>query len=264
MPVAGFGTRLLPMAKAVPKELLPIGDKPAIQYAVEEAVAAGIERIVFVCHPKRKDVLRYFSPDRELKNFLRKRGKRELLKKLGKLESLASFEAVYQREPRGLGDAVLCARRAVGDESFLVILPDILVLGEAPASVQLCRAQRRLGGWGLLLERVPRKKISSYGVIRGKALPNGCYQIEAAVEKPRPEKAPSNLAILGRYIFPPQIFDCLKKTRPGALGEIQLTDAINTLASESRGWGKVCHGKVLDVGNWEGFKKGWELVGRGF
>lgn len=250
IPCAGFGTRFLPITKIVPKELLPIGDKPAIHYVVEEAVAAGIEEIILVCNRQKISIVDYFRPDTALIRFLEKRGKSAEIQRLAEIESLADFTVVYQEEALGLGDAVLCTREAVGQESFLVMLPDVLILQEIPASRQLIESCG--GSWGIILERVPKERISSYGVIRGEEISSGLYRIQGAVEKPVAGEAPSDLGILGRYLFTPDIFEEIGRCREGVLGEIQLTDAIDSLARRQNGLGVVCREKVFDVGTPQG------------
>jgi UTP--glucose-1-phosphate uridylyltransferase len=255
IPAAGYGTRFLPVTKAVPKELLPIGNKPAIQYVVEEAVASGVEEIVLVCHPSKAGIIDYFRPNKGLRAFLERRGKREELIELERIESLADFRVVYQEEPRGLGHAVWCARKEVGDEPFLVLLPDVLLVWEkVPAIRDLMELDLR-SEWGLLLERLTPAEVSSYGVIRGDQIRDGQYEIKGAVEKPSREKAPSNLGILGRYLLPPEIFPILEGLPTGALGEIQLTDAVDILAGRRPGRGFLVDGEIFDVGTPEGVRE---------
>lgn len=252
IPAAGYGTRFLPITKVVPKELLPIGNKPAIQYVVEEAVLAGVEEIVIVGHPSKMAIIDYFKPDPELVSFLRKKGKGSEIEELERIEGLAKFTLVFQEEPLGLGHAVLCAEDAVGEEPFLVMLPDVLVMpAKAGASdfVEQCGDGRE---WGVLLERVPVERVSSYGIIKGEKIAERKYRVDGAVEKPRPESAPSDLSMLGRYLFPPQIFEEIRRSRKGTLGEIQLTDAIRSLAQLRRGVGVICEGRVFDVGTPDG------------
>ena len=261
IPAAGFGTRFLPITKVVPKELLPVGSKPAIQYVVEEAVASGIEEIILVCHPSKSTVIDYFKPDRDLNDFLEKRGKRKEIDELKKIESLARFTVVTQKEPRGLGDAVLCARDAVAGEPFLVMLPDVLIADEIPETRRLIEDGPG-GEWGILLERVSRERVSSYGIIRGEEGERGVWTIRGAVEKPRPEEAPSDLAILGRYLFTPEIFGKIEKSGKGKLGEVQLTDAIDALAKTTTGKGIVCRGRIFDVGTPQGLIQAYQHFAR--
>lgn len=258
IPVAGFGTRFLPVTKAVPKELLPVGNRPAVQYVVEEAVASGVEEILFVCHPSKWSIIDYFRPDTKLKDFLRRKGKKKELEELERIESLARFHVVMQEEPLGLGHAILCAREAVGEERFFVILPDVLVVSEVPACRQLLEA---CDDWGFLLEKVGRERLSSYGVIQGEAVSDGTWRVQGAVEKPSPKEAPSDLAILGRYLFTPEIFGEIERQEAGALGEIQLSDAIGSLCRRREGRGVVCKGRILDVGTPDGLYKAQGVFG---
>lgn len=252
IPCAGYGTRFLPITKIIPKELLPIGNKPAIHYVVEEAVAAGIEEVVLVCNRSKVSIADYFKPDQALIGFLEKRGKGEAIEELKKLESMAEIRVVYQEEAKGLGDAVLCSRTVVGGEPFLVILPDDLIVNKVSGSEQLLTACGERNGWGILLERVPKERVSSYGIIRGAALGEKLYTIEGALEKPRPEEAPTDLSIIGRYCFPAEIFEWIEKSKVGRLGEIQLTDAIDRLAKQQPGIGVLCQGRRFDIGTPKG------------
>lgn len=256
IPAAGYGTRLLPITKVVPKELLPIGNKPAIQYVVEEAISAGIEEIILVCHPAKVGIIDYFKPDESLETFLSSRGKKEELADLKRLEKMADFKVVYQKEPLGLGHAVWCAREEVGDEPFLVILPDMLISNETPATCQLLdNCHGGTSEWGVLIERVAPSQVSSYGIIRGEKMREGVYRMMGAVEKPKPSQAPSDFAILGRYLLPPEIMEILEKHREGALGEIQLTDAIDFLAKKRAGRAVIVNGDIFDIGTLEGLTK---------
>ena len=255
IPAAGFGTRFLPVTKVVPKELLPIGNKSAIQYVVEEAVASGVEEIILVSHPSKQSIFDYFQPDAKLKDFLQKKGKKKELKELERIESLACIRVVIQEEPLGLGHAILCAREAVGGDRFFVILPDVLVETEIPACRQLLEVCGGERDWGVLLERVGQERLSSYGIVRGETLPDGSYCVRGAVEKPTPKNAPSDLAILGRYLFTPEIFEILEGLRPGAIGEIQLTDAIDRFAKRRQGAGAICQGEVFDIGTPQGLRE---------
>ncbi len=254
IPAAGYGTRFLPITKVVPKELLPIGNKPAIQYVVEEAVAAGIEEIILVCHPSKVGIIDYFRPNKDVRSFLEKKGKKEEMVELERIESLADFRVVHQKEPRGLGHAVWCARKEIGDEPFLVMLPDVLIKEESPSIRALLDTSLR-SDWGLLLERLTPSEVPSYGVIRGEKIRDRLYEITGAVEKPSYAQAPSNLGILGRYLLPPEILPILNELREGVLGEIQLTDAVDILASKNPGHGLLVNGEIFDIGTPEGFRE---------
>lgn len=253
IPAAGLGTRLLPVTKAVPKELLLVVDRPATQYVVEEAVAAGIEEIIFVISANKESIGSYFSPAPELDQWLASQGKSELLNNLNRLLARIRTTCVYQDQPRGLGHAVLCAQEAVGEEPFIVILPDDLGEAEPPIAVQMVRVYERTGTGVVALERIPRKDIHRYGVIAGEERAPRTYAISDMVEKPPPGTAPSDLAIIGRYILPPEIFSILTQVPPGAGGEIQLTDGLKQLQRRSGLFGYEFTGRRHDVGTTLGF-----------
>lgn len=254
IPAAGYGTRFLPITKVVPKELLPIGNKPAIHYIVEEAVALGVEEVILVCHPSKAELIDYFRPNPELRRFLKKRGKTNELLELEKIESMARFRVVYQDEPLGLGHAVWCAREAIAGESFWVSLPDVLMPGGARASGRLMESCSREGDWGLLVKQIVAEEVSLYGIISGREIEPTVYRIDGAVEKPKAQDAPSRLAILGRYLLPPDILEILEGLPQGADGEIQLTDAIDVLARKRAGHGILVDGKTFDAGTPDGLR----------
>ena len=229
IPAAGLGTRFLPASKAVPKELMPLLDKPLIQYVVEEAVASGIEEIILVISPGKEALERYFSPDPTLDTFLAERSTPEIRERVRSVTSLARFSYVEQRDPLGLGHAVLTAKAAVGDEPFAVMLPDDGIQSSPPALGEMFKVFHSHKGGIIAVEEVPREEVSAYGVITPEPLEDGIYRIRGLVEKPPPQEAPSNLAVVGRYVLPPEIFRCLEETRPGAKGEIQLTDGLALL-----------------------------------
>ncbi len=229
IPAAGLGTRFLPMTKAVPKELVPVVDRPAIHYVVMEAMAAGIEHIAIVTSPGKGALEQYFTPSPEIEQMLRQRGNNAVADELRQFAERLTFSYPVQTEQRGLGHAVLCARDAVGQEPFAVILPDDLIADEEPALAQMMRAWSQHTGNYLAVEEVAADRISAYGVVdlaRDGRLDERTYRLKGLVEKPPAEKAPSNLGIVGRYILMPEVFDALTRTRPGAIGEIQLTDGI--------------------------------------
>lgn len=233
MPVAGLGTRFLPVTKAIPKELIPLVDRPLVQYAVEEAVAAGTERVVFVSSPSKGEIMELFRPDPELEEALASRGKGELLEMVRELTRMVEVEAVIQHEPLGVGHAILQAAELVGDQSFGVAFPDDLLVSEVPVLEQLRRVREKYGGIVFATERVPRERVSAYGVISGVEVEDGVFRVDDLVEKPPVEEAPSDLIVVGRYVFSPAIFEALRETGAGAGGEIQITDAIRTaLAAE--------------------------------
>lgn len=238
IPAAGLGTRFLPISKTIPKELLPIGGKPSLQYVMEEAIRSGIREVIVVNHPRKKLIEDYFrSPETRVEDI--------------------EVTFVYQEEPLGLGHAVLCAEKAVGQEPFVVLLPDVIIDAPIPATQQLLDIVKPRGEWGLLLESIPMESVSSCGVILGETAGPNLYRIKMAIEKPKQEEAPSNLAICGRYLFTPDIFKFLKKTRPGILGEIQLTDAIDQLAREKAGYAALFDGLLFDVGTPQKMLRAW-------
>ena len=252
IPAAGLGTRLLPVTKAVPKELLPIVNKPSIQYIVEEALLSGIEHIIFVISADKESILDYFDIDGNLECFLEKLGKKNLLKDIKKISRTIEIISVRQKEPLGLGHAVLTAETAVGDEPFAVLLPDDLVDSQIPCLSQLLGIFDKENSGVIALERVPKNKTTNYGIIEGRKKNGRIWNITALIEKPAPEEAPSALAVIGRYILPPEIFGILKRTKPGSGGEIQLTDALSKLAGMGKLLGVEFSGKRYDIGNPEG------------
>ncbi|KAA2285358.1 UTP--glucose-1-phosphate uridylyltransferase GalU [Arenimonas fontis] len=234
-PVAGLGTRFLPATKTVPKEMMPIVDKPLIQYAVDEAIEAGCDTLVFVTNRYKHAVADYFDKAYELEQKLEKAGKREQLELVRRvLPPHVRAVFVTQAEALGLGHAVLCARPVVGDEPFAVMLPDDLIWNRAGAGAlrQMADLAERTGGSVIAVEEVPREQTGSYGVVDAPDFSGRSGRIRALVEKPAPEDAPSTLAVVGRYVLEPRIFDLLQNTPPGKGGEIQLTDAIAALAAE--------------------------------
>lgn len=249
IPAAGVGTRFLPATKAVPKELLPIVDKPTIQYIVEEAVASGIEQVILITAQGKGAVEDHFGVSAELEKLLKRQKKEDLLQMVKELSEMVRMVAVRQNEPRGLGHAVLCARKAVGDESFAVLLGDDLVDAEPPCLAQMVEISRQKGGAVIALLRVPATETHLYGIIRGEQVDERIYRIEELVEKPSSDQAPSNLAVIGRYLLPPEIFPILEKTPPGKGGEIQLTDALQTLAHRMPVYGYEFTGDRYDAGD---------------
>lgn len=229
IPTGGMGTRFLPASKAVPKELLPLLDKPLIQYAVEEAVASGIQQVILVTSPENEALHRYFRLDPLLEDFLKAKGSPEMLEKVGSLPHLAQISFVEQSEPLGLGHAVLMAKETVGNQPFAVMLADDFIQGLAPTLGEMVDVHNAYNGSVIAVEEVSSEEITSYGIIEPEFLADRIYRVHDLIEKPAPEQAPSNLAIVGRYILPPEIFDCLEKTPPGANGEVQLTDALTLL-----------------------------------
>ena len=257
-PAAGLGTRFLPATKAQPKEMLPLVDKPIIQYGVEEAVASGVDNIILVTGRGKNAIEDHFDRSVELESFLEARGKLEQLDEVRKISNLINFAYVRQGEPLGLGHAVLVAREFVGDEPFAVILADDVIDADPPALRQMIDVFAKVGGPVLAVERVPREHISSYGVIAPVAtahLGEGIYQVGDLVEKPSPSEAPSDLAIIGRYILTPDIFPALAATKSDRTGEIQLTNGLRELLKSRPIFACEVKGVRHDTGNKLGYLK---------
>jgi UTP--glucose-1-phosphate uridylyltransferase len=250
---AGLGTRMLPASKAIPKEILPVVDKPALQVVVEEAVASGIEEIVLVLSPNRTIGLQHFQPAPELEHYLQQRGKHDLLDNVRQTNRLARFTAAWQDQPLGLGHAVLQAREAVGNEPFAVILPDDIFDSERPCLQQLLDASEAENAPTVALMRVASSEIPKYGIVEVEPARPRLYALRGMVEKPPIEQAPSDFAIVGRYVLTPEIFDCLARVRPGAGGEIQLTDALLALSRRCRMFGYEFEGTRYDLGDRIGY-----------
>lgn len=253
-PAAGFGTRFLPATKASPKEMLPLVDKPLIQHGVEEACAAGVRDMIIVNGRGKYAIEDHFDISYELESLLRKKGEDAQLAAMRAITDMADFFYVRQNLPLGLGHAVLRAMDLVGEEPFAVVLSDDVIDSKVPVLRQLIDVYERYSADSVLaIERVPREQVSRYGIIKGKKIAEGVYEVLDMVEKPKPAKAPSDLAIIGRYILSPAIFPALVETRPGAGGEIQLTDAIRSLVARERVLGYEFEGVRYDAGNKLGF-----------
>src|SRR5579862_473397 len=258
LPAAGLGTRFLPATKAQPKEMLAVVDKPLIQYVVEECVASGIEHIIIVTGRGKYAIEDHFDSSPELERFLESHGKGDLAELVRSISNLVSFSYTRQKEPLGLGHAVLTARELVGDEPFAVLLGDVIIPGPNPATRQLIDVYDQTGLGAIAVEEVPRECTNLYGVIQGKVeagRSGRLLRILDLVEKPRPEEAPSNLAVTGRYVLPSAIFECLERTEPGRGGEIQLTDGLRLLAQEQGLLALTYHGRSYDAGDKLGFLK---------
>ncbi len=255
IPVAGLGTRFLPATKSIPKELLPIVDKPSIQYIVEEAIEAGIEEIVLVTGRGKQNILDYFDRSPELEEALLKRGKHEVVEHLQKISGLAEFVTVLQPQPLGLGHAVLCARDVIGNEPFIVCLPDDLIDSEIPCVSQMLKVYEKFQASVIAVEEVPQDQTHQYGIIQSKPLGEKLYQVETLVEKPLQGEAPSRLGVVGRYLLTPEIFSILKETKAGSGGEIQLTDGLRELAKLSPLYALQFEGNRYDTGDKLGFIK---------
>jgi UTP--glucose-1-phosphate uridylyltransferase len=248
IPAAGLGTRFLPATKELPKELLPVLDRPVIQWAVEEAVASGADEIILVLAEGKEALAAHLRPDLPLERLLEERGKLAELAAVRKAGNLCRVTVARQTAPRGLGDAVLCAADAVGDRTCLCMLPDDLSVADPPLLRQLWAAHERLGTSILALMRVPGDQISRYGCAEIGESRGKLHRVVGLVEKPRPGEAKSDLAVMGRYVLTPAIFPAIRDTQPGALGEIQLTDAIGKLLGSGEVWGVEFEGELLDVG----------------
>ena len=258
IPTAGLGTRFLTLSKILPKELLPLSDKPAIQYIMEELRAAGIDGdIIFVTRPKKKDILEYFKKSLDLEKFLKERKKESLLTELEKLDKISenvSLLSVSQKQPLGDGHAVLQAGNLIGKESCVVLFPDDIIDSKIPCISQLTRVFKTCQKPVIALKRVPKERISRYGAVKVEKIANRLYKIKKIIEKPSLEDAPSNLAIVGRYVITPEVFDYLKKTPVNKRGEIILADALNKMVGENKViYGYEFEGQWLECGD----KIGW-------
>jgi UTP--glucose-1-phosphate uridylyltransferase len=257
-PAAGWGTRFLPATKAQPKEMLPLVDRPVIQYAVEEAVAAGIEQVIIVTSSQKRAIEDHFDTNYELEHLLEERGEIEMLRQIRHISDLAQISYVRQKEQLGLGHAVLMAKELVGHEPFAVMLSDDVVVGQRPCIGQLIHAYHQTHGSVVAVMEVPPEETGRYGVIGGTQVDGfggRLWKADRVVEKPAPGEAPSNLAIIGRYVLTPKIFDKLEQTQRGAGGEIQLTDAIKALMEEQSVHGYAFEGTRYDAGTPMGWLK---------
>ena len=249
IPAAGLGIRFLPATKAQPKEMLPVVDKPAIQYVVEEAVASGMTDIIIITGRGKRAIEDHFDKSYELEHKLRESGNSDALSEVQRIASMADIFYIRQKEQLGLGHAILCAKKHIGNEPFAVMLGDDIVVNERPCIGQLVEAFDQVDASVVGVEQVPKSRIHRYGVIKGKRSRDDLYKIEDLVEKPSPEEAPSDLAIIGRYVFKPEIFSFLEKTGPGKGGEIQLTDAMRLMCRRSALYGLKFKGRRFDIGS---------------
>jgi UTP--glucose-1-phosphate uridylyltransferase len=253
IPAAGFGTRFLPATKSQPKEMLPIVDTPVIQYVVEEAVQAGISDLLMIIGKGKRSIEEHFDRSFQLESQLAAKGKTEELEAMRRISELAEIHFVWQKEMRGLGDAVYCARHHVNDEPFAVLLGDTLIDADKPAAAQLVELHEKMQAPIILVEEVEPKRVGLYGIIDGDEIRPGVYRIRDFVEKPSPDRAPSNLAIAGRYLLTADIFDLIGQTRPDGSGEVQLTDALRELVKRRPMYGLKLDGRRCDIGNKDGF-----------
>lgn len=254
IPAAGLGTRMLPLTKSQPKEMLPIFNKPTIQYVVEEAIEAGMNDILLITGKGKRAIEDHFSPNPELENFLKKKGKEKEIEKIRDIGNGADIFYVRQKSPRGLGDAIMYAEKHVGKEAFAVLLGDDIIFNHTPAIKQLMDVHKKHGSAVIGIERVNKSEISRYGIIDpGERIAEGVFEIKDVVEKPSIDEAPSDYGVIGRYILTHEIFSCLRETEPDKGGEIQLTDALRLYMQEHRILAVEIEGKRLDTGNMEGW-----------
>ncbi len=254
-PAAGLGTRFLPATKASPKEMMPLVDKPLIQYVVEEAVSSGIEEVVLITGRGKRAIEDHFDVAFELEEDLKAKGKHKLLSEIQHIANLVTFCYIRQKKALGLGHAVLTAKRIVGDEPFAVLLGDDIIDAEIPALKQMMDVYRRYPSTILAIQKVPKSQTQNYGVIDAKRIEDGVYLVKDLIEKPVPAEAPSNLAIIGRYILTPEIFCFLEHTQPGKGGEIQLTDGLRLLMQKQPIYAYEFNGIRHDAGDKLGFLK---------
>ncbi len=252
-PAAGLGTRFLPATKASPKEMLPLVDKPLIQYVVEEARKSGIQDIIVITGRGKRAIEDHFDISFELEATLQQKGNKKILAEMKKISTMARFSYVRQGAPLGLGHAVLCAESLIGDEPFAVLLGDDIIDAETPCLKQMLKVFRRYRSPVIAIQTVPDAKTREYGIIDARKIEDSIFLIKDMVEKPTPDKSPSNLAVIGRYILTPEIFRFLKETTPGRGGEIQLTDALRAMAREYPVYGYLFQGKRHDAGSKLGF-----------
>src|SRR5690554_3022654 len=255
IPAAGLGTRLLPATKAQPKEMLPIVDKPTIQYIIEEAIDAGIENIIIITGRNKRAIEDHFDKSIELELALEEKGKNELLEMVNRISNMVNIHYIRQKEPQGLGQAIHCARTFIGNEPFAVLLGDDVMQAEKAVIGQMMEIFQEKQEPVIGVQKVPESDVSSYGIVKYSQQEGKLFQVEDLIEKPALKEAPSNLAILGRYIITPDIFPILDRTKPGRNNEIQLTDALKELAGQRPIYAYDFAGKRYDVGNKIGFLK---------
>lgn len=253
IPAAGLGTRFLPVTKSMPKEMLPIIDIPVIHYVVKEALDSGIDDIIIITGRSKRAIEDYFDDSPELEMHLANGHKEHLLKMVQEISSLVDIHYIRQKEPLGLGDAVLRAEKHICDEPFAVLLGDDIIRNDKPCTRQLIETFERYRCSVIAVEDVPEEMVGSYGIIKGRKLEDSLYLLEDIVEKPKVEEAPSTMGAIGRYVFTPEIFDCLKRTTHGSGGEIQLTDGIRLLKEHQNVYGYMFYGRRYDTGDRMGY-----------
>lgn len=253
IPAAGLGTRFLPATKAQPKEMLPIVDKPTLQYIIEEAIESGIEEILIITGRNKSSIENHFDKSVELEIELERSGKDDLLKIVKNVSNMADIHYIRQKEPKGLGHAIHCARSFIGDEPSAILLGDDIVYNKKPCLKQMIEIYNEYKTTILGVQEVAHEEVCKYGIVDCKHIEGGVYKVKELVEKPPVGEAPSNIAILGRYIISPAIFDILEHTKPGKGGEIQLTDGLRELAQKEAMYAYIFEGKRYDVGDKQGF-----------
>lgn len=253
IPAAGLGTRFLPATKAQPKEMLPIVDKPTLQYIIEEAVESGIEEVLIITGRNKKSIEDHFDKSIELELELEAKGKKMLLEEIREISDMINIHYIRQKEPKGLGHAIYCAKSFIGNEPFAVLLGDDIVYSKQPCLRQLIDIYDVYRTSVLGVQEVAISDVSKYGIVKGLHIENGVYKVQGLIEKPRIEDSPSNVAILGRYIINPSIFEILEDTEPGIGGEVQLTDALRVLSQKEAMYAYKFEGKRYDVGDKQGF-----------
>ena len=246
IPAAGLGTRFLPATKAQPKEMLPVYDKPTIQYVIEESVNSAVDDILIITGKGKRSIEDHFDRSFELEHHLKTKGKEDFLKEIEYISGLADIHFIRQKKQKGLGDAIYCAKKHVGNDPFVVMLGNTITKDTVPCTKQLINIYEKYDKSVIALQEVPDEKVERYGIIGGEEIENAIYKIDKLVEKPPLRVAPSNLAIMGRYVLTPDIFDCIEDVEPGYGGEIQLTDALSKLDEI---YGQVFKGKTYDIGN---------------
>lgn len=253
IPAAGLGTRFLPATKAQPKEMLPIVDKPTLQYIIEEAVASGVEEILIITGRNKKSIEDHFDKSVELELELESKGKYDLLREIRNISDMVNIHYIRQKEPKGLGHAIYCAKSFIDDEPFAVLLGDDIVHSTKPCLKQMIEIYDEYETSILGVQEVPKEDVNKYGIVEGKQIEGRIYRVKELIEKPTVQESPSNIAILGRYIINPTIFEVLEQTKPGKGGEIQLTDALKELAQREAMYAYIFEGKRYDVGDRLGY-----------
>lgn len=257
IPAAGLGTRFLPATKSMPKEMLPVVDTPAIHFVIKEAIEAGIDDIVIITGRGKRAIEDYFDESPELEMYLEKKGKKDLLEIVREVSSMVNLHYIRQKEPKGLPDAILKAEKHIGDEPFAVLLGDDIIKNEEPCIKQLINVFDILNFSVIAAQKISIEKISRYGSIKGRKLDvnmdNKVYLIEDIIEKPKPEEAPSNIASVGRYVFTPEIFDCIRETNPGINNELQIADSIKILMQFQKVYASEFKGRRYDIGDKLGY-----------